>query len=384
MDKTMDEEEFDLPSPLNTSLQEFMNGNLDMSGVFQLGENFLGDSFDGEGPENDRGQKVGVDDFTLLKVIGKGSYGKVMQVRKRDSSEILAMKILKRSHIEKRNQVEHTKAERRIMEFIRHPFIVHLRYAFQNSEKLYFVLDYCPGGELFFHLDRERMFSEQKTKFYAAQILLALEHLHKYKIIYRDLKPENVLIDPVGNIKLTDFGLSKENIEWNGKTRTICGTPEYLAPEVFSPQGYGKAVDWWSFGSLIYEMLRGEPPFYSQNREELFQNIRHGQVKYPKPFFTPTIIDLLDRLLVRDPNKRLGSGPRDAEEIKEHEWFSDIDWDKILRCEIEPPFKPIIGSMSETNYITSDFTSMPVVDSIGSASVKLGQSKWSGWTFDGQ
>ena len=181
-----------------------------------------------------------IQDFRLIKVIGIGSYGKVMLVRKEGSNEEFALKILRKDYIAQKNQVEHTKTERKILEKISHPFIVKLRYAFQNSKKLYFVIDYCPGGELFFHLQRCLKFDEDLTKFYAAQIVLAIEELHRFNIIYRDLKPENVLIDADGYIKITDFGLSKENITHNTAAHSFCGTPEYLAPEILNRLVHGK------------------------------------------------------------------------------------------------------------------------------------------------
>lgn len=219
----------------------------------------------------------------MIKVIGTGSYGKVVLSKKRDTQQVYAIKTLKKKHLIKKNQVEHTIAERSILENIQHPFIIELAYAFQNKTKLYFVLEFCPGGELFFHLSRIGQFDEKITKFYCTQIILAIYHLHKNKIIYRDLKPENVLIDKDGYAKLTDFGLSKENIKGNNDTLTLCGTPEYLAPEIIDRKGHGFAVDWWSVGCIIYEMLTGQPPFMliNGNKEELFENIRKPSIKMP-------------------------------------------------------------------------------------------------------
>ena len=192
-------------------------------------------------------RRVGLREFVLLKVVGKGSFGKVMQVRKRDTGRIYAMKVLQKANIIRRNQVEHTRTERNVLSRIMHPFIVGLNFAFQTEDKLYFVLDYCAGGELFFHLGREGKFDEPRSRFYAAQIVLALEHLHKMSVIYRDLKPENVLLDHRGNVRITDFGLSKENVEAvDSGAHSFCGTPEYLAPEVLNRSGHGRAVDWWS------------------------------------------------------------------------------------------------------------------------------------------
>lgn len=237
-------------------------------------------------------QSLTINDFKLIKVIGVGSYGKVMLVRKIDTNEEFALKMLRKEYIAKKNQIEHTKTERRVLETVKHPFIVRLRYAFQNPKKLYFVLDYFPGGELFFHLQKSKQFPEDLVRFYAAQIVLALGELHKHNIIYRDLKPENVLLDNDGYIKLTDFGLSKENIIDTTSAHSFCGTPEYLAPEVLKRLGHGKPVDWWSLGAIIYEMMTGLPPFFSRDREKLFQNIKLGELKYPN-YFSPQCKDLL-------------------------------------------------------------------------------------------
>jgi len=242
---------------------------------------------------------LSVKDFKLIKLIGIGSYGKVMLVRKEGSSEEFALKMLRKDYITKKNQVEHTKTERRVLETIKHPFIVRLRYAFQNTKKLYFVLDYCPGGELFFHLQKALKFDEELTRFYAAQIVLALEELHKHNIIYRDLKPENVLIDSDGYIKITDFGLSKDNITDNNAAHSFCGTPEYLAPEILKRLGHGKPIDWWSLGAIIYEMLTGLPPFFTKDREKLFQNIKLAELKFPS-YISPTCRDLLSVSIIRN------------------------------------------------------------------------------------
>ena len=193
----------------------------------------------------------------MISVLGKGSYGKVMLVRKKDNGQLYALKVLKKAEIVRRNQVEHTMTERRILENVRHPFIVKMDYAFQSDSKLFFVLEYCPGGELFFYLSQIGRFKEDAARFYASNILLALHHLHSQHILYRDLKPENVLVDKEGYVKIADFGLSKENVQGHNEAKSICGTAEYLAPEILQRMGHGKASDWWSFGAIIYEMLCG-------------------------------------------------------------------------------------------------------------------------------
>merc|ERR1719262_952997 len=239
-----------------------------------------------------------------------------------------AMKMLRKENVVKRNQVEHTQAERNVLQSATHPFIVNLEFAFQTPKKLYFVLEFCSGGELFFHLSRNGRFSEGRSRFYTSELLLAIGHLHSNNTIYRDLKPENVLLDALGNAKLTDFGLSKEGVEDNFSAKSMCGTPEYLAPEILDKRGHGKAVDWYSLGALTYEMLTGLPPFYTRDREKLFDRIRRGELTYPS-YVTPVAKTVLQSLLQRDPDRRLGGGPGDAEEVKNTPFFTGIDWKAI-------------------------------------------------------
>lgn len=226
--------------------------------------------------------KIGVDDFELIRVIGKGSFGKVTLVRKKTSGTLYAMKVLNKSHILKRKQIEHTKTERRVLGTMNHPFIVKLHYAFQTPSKLYFVLDYAAGGELFFHLTRMKRFPEHVAQFYAAELASALDSLHQIGVIYRDLKPENILLDREGHVKLADFGLAKEGVSDPicGAT-SLCGTPEYLSPEVLNRQGHGHAVDWWNLGMVLYEMLTGLPPWYTTDKSVLFERIRTAPLKFP-------------------------------------------------------------------------------------------------------
>jgi serine/threonine protein kinase len=244
---------------------------------------------------------IKLDEFNIEKVIGKGAFGKVFLVTKRDTGQVYAMKALRKDMIEKRNQRLHTETERQILGDVDSPFIVQLRYAFQTNKKLYMVMDFINGGELFFHLRKKQRFSEDRTRFYAAEILLALDYLHSIGVIYRDLKPENVLLDSEGHIKLTDFGLSKQffGSERNQKAFSFCGTPEYLAPEILKGTGHDKAVDYWSLGALIYEMLTGAPPWYSRNRDEMFRNMLSKPFDV-KPYFSAAATDLLRLLLLID------------------------------------------------------------------------------------
>jgi len=298
-------------------------------------------------------QKLTIDDFELLKVIGKGSFGKVMQVRKKDSGKIYAMKVLKKQQLVARKQVDHTKTERKVLEEIDNPFIVSLRFAFQNETKLYMVLDFFTGGELFFHLKNAGRFSEQLAKFYAAEITLALECLHSNAIVYRDLKPENVLLDEDGHVKLTDFGLSKESISGKVLTHTFCGTPEYLAPEVIHGGGYGTPVDWWSLGTLLYEMLTGLPPFYNQNLHVMYEKIIRAKLHFPS-YLSPNAKAILKTLLDRNPKTRLGTA-KGAAEVKKHPFFESINWDKLSKKEVTPPFIPSTTGKLDTQNVDEEF-----------------------------
>ncbi|KAM0790286.1 Serine/threonine protein kinase, AGC [Microbotryomycetes sp. NB124-2] len=303
-----------------------------------------------------------IDDFDLLKVIGKGSFGKVMQVRKKDTGRIYALKTIRKAHIVSRSEVTHTLAERTVLAQVNNPFIVPLKFSFQSAEKLYLVLAFINGGELFHHLQREGRFSEERSRFYAAELLCALEHLHHFNVIYRDLKPENILIDYVGHIALCDFGLSKLNMTDSQTTSTFCGTPEYLAPELLLGHAYTRAVDWWTLGILVYEMLSGLPPFYSENTNEMYQKILTDPLRFGDEF-TPDARNLLTGLLNRDPAQRLGANGGD--EIKRHPFFAKhIDFRKLMRKEYKPPFKPNVESAVDTSNFDSEFTSEAPQDSV--------------------
>jgi len=289
------------------------------------------------------------------------------------------MKILKKKNMIKRKQVEHINTERKIMEIIDNQFIVKLRYAFQTNQKLYFVTDYCPGGELFYHIQKVGKFNEEAAKFYAAQLVLAIEHLHKNNIIYRDLKPENVLIDKEGYIKITDFGLSKQNIIDNHSANSFCGTPEYLAPEVIENTGHGKAVDWWSLGAILYEMLTGLPPFYNKDRDTLFNNIRNIKIEYPK-YLSKKAVSLFQGFFVKDPDRRLGSNGTD--EIKNHQFFDTVNWKYMDKKLIKSPFKPRLRSDNEPVYIDDEFKNMSPTDSYGESLGKDENQLFSQFSYD--
>ncbi len=304
-------------------------------------------------------RRVTIDDFELLKVVGKGSFGKVLLVRKKDSGKVYAMKMLSKPNVVKRRQVHHTITERKVLSYTRHPFIVTLHYAFQSPSQLYFVLDYCGGGELFFHLGKAGRFKESVARFYAAELVLALGHLHRRGVVYRDLKPENILLDSEGHVKLADFGLSKEGIHSASEgTKSFCGTPEYLAPEILDRKGHGFACDWWSLGMLIYEMLTGLPPWYTRDRKKLYSRLRSAPLEFPS-YITPNARELLSGLLTRDPSKRLGS-VKDAQDIVSQPFFEGMDWYHVRKRKVLPPFVPRLKlGETDTRYFDAEFTSLP-------------------------
>ncbi|VDP77645.1 unnamed protein product [Echinostoma caproni] len=227
-----------------------------------------------------------------------------------------------------KEEVEHTMTENRVLQQCRHPFMTELRYSFTTPDRLCFVMEYVNGGELYFHLSREHFFSEERTRFYAAEITLALGYLHGQNVVYRDLKLENLLLDKDGHIKIADFGLCKEEMYYGAFTKTFCGTPEYLAPEVLLDNDYGRAVDWWGLGVVMYEMLCGRLPFYSTEHEILFELILQENVEFPSRLSCEAQ-DILSKLLIKDPTKRLGGGPGDALEVMKHQFFFLVDWDRL-------------------------------------------------------
>merc|ERR1711971_71151 len=297
------------------------------------------------------------ENFEFLKVLGKGTFGKVILCREKSSNHLYAIKILKKEVIIKKDEVEHTMTENRVLQSTRHPFLIGLKYSFTTSDRLCFVMEYVNGGELFFHLSRERQFSEDRTRFYGAEITSAIEYLHKRGIIYRDLKLENLLLDKDGHIKIADFGLCKEDIQWGKTTKTFCGTPEYLAPEVLEDNDYGRAVDWWGVGVLMYEMMVGRLPFYNRDgdHDRLFELILMDPVKFPRSI-SDDARDLLSGLLVKDPLTRLGGGPEDAEAVKGHQFFASINWTDLEKRRVTPPWKPQVTSETDTRYFDSEFT----------------------------
>ncbi|KFA68862.1 hypothetical protein S40285_01205 [Stachybotrys chlorohalonatus IBT 40285] len=281
--------------------------------------------------------KYSLNDFDIQRTLGTGSFGRVHLVQSKHNQRFYAVKVLKKAQVVKMKQVEHTNDERRMLSDVKHPFLITLWGTFQDLKNLYMVMDFVEGGELFSLLRKSGRFPNPVAKFYAAEVTLALEYLHSKNIIYRDLKPENLLLDRHGHLKITDFGFAKRVPD---KTWTLCGTPDYLAPEVVSNKGYNKSVDWWSLGILIYEMLCGYTPFWDGGSPmKIYENITKGVVKYPG-YINPDAQNLLERLITADLTKRLGNLFGGSQDVKNHPWFAEVTWDRLARKDIDAPYTP--------------------------------------------
>lgn len=338
------------------------------------------------GPSEARHAKAS--DFEFLKLIGKGSFGKVLLARHMSEGKMYAVKVLSKKMILKRNEKSHIMCERAVLlKNLHHPFLVGLRYSFQSSDKLYFVLDYVNGGELFFHLQKEKCFTENRARFYAAEITSALGYLHKSGIVYRDLKPENILLDAEGHVVLTDFGLCKDGLRTDrDTTNTFCGTPEYLAPEVLRKESYDRCVDWWCLGAVLFEMIYGLPPFYSRDTAEMYDQILHKPLRV-KGNISLAARDILDRLLAKDKTKRLGHRD-DAQGVKTHEFFGSINWSDLENKRISPPFNPQVRDVFDLRNIDIEFTREPVPASVAksnmSASSLIPPNAFEGFSYGDQ
>lgn len=309
-------------------------------------------------------RKMSADDFKPLRCLGKGAFGTVHLVKQTATGRLFAQKQFKKATLTvHKRMIEQTRAERTILESVnRHPFVVKLYYAFQDQEKLYLILEYAQGGELFTHLAMERMFTEEVAAFYMAEMILALEHLHyNVRVIYRDLKPENCLLDTEGHLLITDFGLSKVALEEEDhRANSVLGTIEYMAPEVIQGQSYDFAVDWWSLGAIGFDLLTGSPPFGGNNYAKIQQNICKQKLQLPY-FLGPDAKDLLTRLLRKEPSKRLGGTQmKDLRALKSHRFFRKIDWKKLERREVEPPIQPVITDPELAENFSKDFTALPL------------------------
>ena len=293
--------------------------------------------------ERNEDEKTTLEDFDILKVIDKGSFGKVFLVSNKNTGKKYAMKRIRKDVIIEKGQVQNTKNEKDILLNIEHPFLVGMDFVFQNDYRLYFFLDYISGGNLFENLFHVKRFDENIVKFFAAQLVLGIGCLHHNKVVHRDLKPENVLIDEDGYIKLADFGLAKFLLDSKQATYSFCGTAEYLAPEILEMRGHDYSVDWWTLGILIYELRIGRPPFLDKNHQKLGRLIKKGKIIFPDPIrhkiaMSEEMKDIISKLLDKDPSTRLGTNG--YEEIMNHKWFEDIDFDAIMKKEIDAPYIP--------------------------------------------
>ena len=304
-------------------------------------------------------QEMDKNKFDWLSVLGRGQYGKVVLARKKDTKALYAVKILKREVLEAKGQLRNTLIERSILARVQHPFIVGIHFAFQTETRAYMALDYCPGGELFHRLQQVKRLPEKDAKIYCAEVILAIEYLHRMNVIYRDLKPENILIDKDGHLRLTDFGLVKEYTGF--QTYTICGTPEFMAPEILQKQGYGEEIDCWALGVLLYEMLVGRHPFYHPNHMQMYNNILHAQPQYPDEM-SQEAKSILTGLLSKVPYKRIGAGG--MQEVKTHPFFASLDFDAIFKREHEAPWKPQVETPSDVSNFDKMFTREKHVDSV--------------------
>nr|XP_040050580.1 serine/threonine-protein kinase N2-like isoform X1 [Gasterosteus aculeatus aculeatus]XP_040050581.1 serine/threonine-protein kinase N2-like isoform X1 [Gasterosteus aculeatus aculeatus] len=306
--------------------------------------------------------KMQKEDFKYISVLGRGHFGKVLLAEFKKTEKLYAIKALKKRDIVTRDEVDSLMSEKRIFEMInasRHPFLVSLHGCFQTSDHVCFVMEYLPGGDLMIHI-HNHVFSEAQTRFYSACVLLGLEFLHLNKIIYRDLKLDNLLMDADGFIKITDFGLCKEGMGHGDRTSTFCGTPEFLAPEVLTDDDYTRAVDWWGMGVLIFEMLIGESPFPGEDEEEVFDSIVNDDVQYPGSL-PPDVVCIIQKLFKKNPLKRLGAGERDAAELKGEKFFESIDWEALLAKKVTPPFLPSIKESVDVGNFDSEFTRLQPV-----------------------
>lgn len=307
-------------------------------------------------------------DFELQYLLGRGSFGDVYLVKHRETGQLYAMKVLSKEKIISRNLMNYAITERNVMSYITHPFIVGLNFAFQTNTKLVLIMDYCPGGDLGKLLEREGRVEESRARIYAAEVLLALDGLHSHDIIYRDLKPDNVVIDADGHVMLTDFGLSKEGITDSVMAQSFCGSVAYLAPEVLNRKGHGKGVDWYLLGVLLFEMIVGTPPYFTPNPQEMFKNIRTAPLVIPE-YVSLEARDLLEGLLKRDPRQRLGANG--VADIKSHPFFEGIDWEAVLRRELHPP-PPILRSRPSKKLRPED-----VLDILSDVSERHKVPQWS-------
>ncbi|KAI9262006.1 kinase-like domain-containing protein [Sporodiniella umbellata] len=328
-------------------------------------------------------RKVGLDDFNLLAVLGKGNFGKVMLAEEKYTNELYAIKILKKRFVLDNDEVESTRSEKRIFLTAnqeRHPFLVNLHSTFQTVTRIYYVMEYVSGGDLMLHIQREQ-FSEARAKFYACEVLLALEYFHKHGIIYRDLKLDNIMLCLDGHIKLADYGLCKENMWGNNTTNTFCGTPEFMAPEILLENRYGRAVDWWAFGVLMYEMLLGQSPFKGEDEDEIFDAVLEDNILYPINL-SKNSVAICEALLERNPHRRLGGGKGDAQDVKNHIFFEGVNWEDMLHKRVPPPFVPTVSGRADTSNFDEEFTrEIPILTPVNAMLTENEQDNFASFSY---
>ncbi|KAG8177378.1 hypothetical protein JTE90_015932 [Oedothorax gibbosus] len=355
--------------------------DLDMHGDSSGGK-FFPSPADKGGPH-----RLGLDDFIFIKVLGKGSFGKVLLAERRGGREddVYAVKVLKKDVILQDDDVDCTMTEKRILTLsARHPFLTALHCCYQTEDRLFFVMEYVNGGDLMFQIQKARKFDEPRARFYASEVTLALMFLHRNGVIYRDLKLDNILLDNEGHCKIADFGMCKEGILDGTTTTTFCGTPDYIAPEILQELEYGPSVDWWALGVLSYEMMAGQPPFEADNEDDLFESILHDDVLYPV-WLSREAVSILKGFMTKNPAKRLGcvtsGGGEDA--ILRHQFFRDVDWEALEQRKVKPPFRPKIKTKRDVNNFDADFTKEePVLTPVSSEVLRnINQDEFRGFSF---
>jgi classical protein kinase C len=329
------------------------------------------------------GRRIGLDHFNFLAVLGKGNFGKVMLAETKQTKQLYAIKVLKKEFIIENDEVESIRSEKRVLLIAnkeRHPFLLNLHACFQTETRVYFVMEYISGGDLMLHIQRGQ-FGTKRAQFYAAEVCLALKYFHENGVIYRDLKLDNIMLTLDGHIKVADYGLCKEDMWYGSTTSTFCGTPEFMAPEILLDKKYGRAVDWWAFGVLIYQMLLQQSPFRGEDEDEIYDAILADEPLYPIHMPRDSVA-ILQKLLTREPDQRLGSGPTDAQEIMSQPFFRNINWDDVYHKRIQPPFQPQITSATDTSNFDSEFTSVtPVLTPVQSVLSQAMQEEFRGFSY---
>ncbi|KAK4999828.1 Serine/threonine kinase [Elasticomyces elasticus] len=329
------------------------------------------------------GKRIGLDHFNFLAVLGKGNFGKVMLAETKASKQLYAIKVLKKEFIIENDEVESTRSEKRVFLIANkehHPFLLNLHACFQTETRVYFVMEYISGGDLMLHIQRGQ-FGTKRAQFYAAEVCLALKYFHENGVIYRDLKLDNILLTLDGHIKIADYGLCKEDMWYGSTTSTFCGTPEFMAPEILLDKKYGRAVDWWAFGVLIYQMLLQQSPFRGEDEDEIYDAILADEPLYPIHMPRDSV-SILQKLLTREPELRLGSGPTDAQEIMSHAFFRNVNWEDIYHKRVQPPFLPTVKGRADTSNFDSEFTSVtPVLTPVQSVLSQAMQEEFRGFSY---